>query len=267
MKSPRLRAIATALCALVLPGCSDAETPAPEAPAASAIPREPLGLMTSLPLYWPLGADFSELAQGGGERPWQRALLERRFELVPLDTLSPIPGLSPGDRETDPLAGLERLAVIQPRGLSAADNVALDDWVRGGGELLLVLDPILSGDYDVPLGDPRRPVDTALIPPVLKRWGLAITAELHENRDEGIRTVALGNGQITVVHSGTIAPVTGNSACEILAQGTLARCTIGQGRVTVLADAALFEHRDLAGERGEHQSRVLDAAFSGQDRG
>ena len=63
-------------------------------------------------------------------------MIEARYTLQPLDTLSPVPALSPDAPDTDPLAGLERLAVIQPRGLSPADNVALDQWVRGGGRLL-----------------------------------------------------------------------------------------------------------------------------------
>ena len=62
--------------------------------------------------------------------PWQRTALEAAYAIEPLDTLASVPGISPDAPETDPLAGLQRLAVIQPRGLSPADNVALDDWVR-----------------------------------------------------------------------------------------------------------------------------------------
>lgn len=158
---------------LAVAGCSatPAEAP-PDAPVnTTAQGRAPLGLMTSLPLYWPLGAGVAEIAVGTAGLPWQRSAIEARYALVPRDTLSPIPGLSPNAPDTDPLAGLDRLAMIQPRGLSPADNVALDNWVRGGGRLLLVLDPALTGEYDLPLGDPRRPVDAALIPPVAARWG------------------------------------------------------------------------------------------------
>lgn len=89
--------------------------------------------MTSLPLYWRLGADVADIASGNALVPWQRQAMERRFDLVPLDTLSPIPALTPDEPETDPLAELDYLAIIQPRGLSPADNVALDEWVRAGG--------------------------------------------------------------------------------------------------------------------------------------
>ena len=97
--------------------------------------------------------------------------MARSYALEPLDTLSPIPALAADQPDLDPLAGLRRIAIIQPRGLSASDNVAVDGWVRAGGRLLLVLDPALTGEYDLPLGDPRRPVDTALIPPVANAWG------------------------------------------------------------------------------------------------
>ena len=66
-----------------------------------------LGLMTSLPLYWPLGANVAAIASGNAPVPWQRQAMERRFELVPLDTLSPIPALTPDEPETDPLAELD----------------------------------------------------------------------------------------------------------------------------------------------------------------
>ncbi|MEM8723897.1 MAG: hypothetical protein AAGE86_00100 [Pseudomonadota bacterium] len=258
------RAAIAALALLTLSACEETRDCGGAATKAAEAERElpKLGLMTSLPIYWSIDADISNLAQGNGEKPWQRELLEKQFELVPLDTLSTIPGLSPDDPETDPLAGLERLAVIQPRGLSPADNVALDDWVRGGGELLLVLDPILSGDYDVALGDPRLPVKNTLIPPLVERWGLKIGVRFHETWEAGIRSAALGDGEFVVVHGGELEVIDPAAAdCRVLASATIARCAVGKGVVTLLADAALFEHSDIAGEEGEHLKLVLDFAF------
>lgn len=242
---------AAALLALLVAGCDRA--PAAPAPQESAVPREKLGLMTSLPIYWPLGAGVADIAAGRAPVPWQRAALEQAFVLEPLDTLSPIPGLTPDAPETDPLAGLDRLAVIQPRGLSPADNVALDDWVRGGGRLLLVLDPLLTGEYDLPLGDPRRPADTALIPPVVARWGLKVSvpsADTPES-DYGTRDLPGGialpfaqPGQIEILPDGARTCALANG------QSIMATCRIGKGRVTLLADAALFEHPEAAGEGG-----------------
>ena len=220
--------------------------------------RPKLGLMTSLPLYWPLGADLAAIASGAAELPWQRRVLEQGYELVPLDTLSPIPGLSPDDAETDPLVGLKHLAVIQPRGLSPADNVALDAWVRAGGHLLLVLDPLLTGEYALALGDPRRPADTALIPPVVERWGLAVA---FDDAQQSPRDARIGDDHFTVEQAGKVSTLTEGKDCALLGEGVAARCRIGAGTVTLFADAALFEHRELAGPNGESIQSLMDLGW------
>jgi hypothetical protein len=216
--------------------------------------------MTSLPLYWPLGAGVEEIAAGRALVPWQRAALEQDWVIEPLDTLSPIPGLTPNAPETDPLAGLTRLAVIQPRGLSPADNVALDDWVRRGGHLLMVLDPFLTGDYDLPLGDPRRPADTALIPPVAARWGLEVSYAVHEN--DG--TASLPEGLVLpLVQPGLIAVLPeAQDRCALAGErAVMATCRIGKGKVTLLADAAIFEHPESSGEGGATLRALVAAAL------
>jgi len=220
--------------------------------------------MTSLPLYWPLDAEFGDLAQGNGAKPWQRDLIEQEFELVLLDTLSPIPTISPDGAETDPLVGLDRLAIVQPRGLSPADNLALDDWVREGGHLLLVLDPMLTGEYEYPLGDPRRPIDSALIPPLVKRWGMEITFD--ETQDFKLQEAPLGIGHIWYALPGKITrEQTPLSSCQLSVYDTVARCFIGKGRVTIVADAASFEHAPNEVEdsyaRRAPLLNVLDFAF------
>lgn len=218
---------------------------APDTAEMATLPEPPkdrprLGLMTSLPIYWPLGSDIATIASGEAQPPWQRRLLEQRYELVPLDTLSPIAGLSPDAPETDPLAGLDHLAIIQPRGLSPADNVALDEWVRAGGQLLLVLDPMLTGHYEAALGDPRRPTDAALIPPVVERWGLAVSYDPEQSQE--VENVAYGNGTVMRSLAGEISLIEGAGGdCDIQAEGMLAQCRVGEGLVTLLADAATFE--------------------------
>lgn len=224
-------------------------------------PRSELGLMTSLPLYWPLGAELGALASGKAPIPWQRAAIERRFEIVPLDTLAPIPALEPGAPDQDPLGALERIAIIQPRGLSPTDNVALDRWVREGGELLLVLDPALTGHYDLALGDPRLPSLAALIPPVVERWGMRISFD--EAQPAEPTALEFEAARLPLLLSGMIARTpAARDRCTIAALPALARCRIGQGRVTLLADAALLEHRTLAGEEAEAIAALLDLAFT-----
>jgi hypothetical protein len=258
--------LAAGLLALV--GCNPAPADELAAPTDSAAP---LGLMTSLPLYWGEGADVADLAAGRGGVPWQRAALETRYAIRPLDTLSPVPALSPDAPDSDPLAGLTRLAVIQPRGLSPSDNVALDRWVRGGGRLLLALDPALTGAYDLPLGDPRRPVDAALIPPVVERWGLAVSFD--EGQTPVVTYVPLsettevgaGGGARPVPFplalAGRIALDAATADCVLQADAAMAVCRVGRGRVTLIADAALFEHAELAGTDGAGLLAVMAAAF------
>ena len=255
MPRPRNR-LALACGLLALAGCS------PDAPpAADPGERYPLGLMTSLPLYWADNAQIADLAAGRRPPPWQRGVIEARYTLQPLDTLSPVPALSPDAPDTDPLAGLERLAVIQPRGLSPADNVALDQWVRGGGRLLLVLDPALTGEYEAPLGDPRRPVDSALIPPVVARWGLAVAFD--EAQDATVKRAALGKAQLPLALAGTITITDPAAAvCALLAGGAVATCRVGKGKVTLVADAAVFEHPELAGEGGATLRALLVASLN-----
>ncbi|MFM7403388.1 MAG: DUF4350 domain-containing protein [Erythrobacter sp.] len=252
----RNRGVCAALAAAVLvllPACDAAPQQAAEATVT-------IGLMSSLPLTFPLGADIAAIANGSVPVPWQRAALGADYRIEPLDTLSPTPALSADAVALDPLAGLTRLAVIQPRGLSPTDNVALDNWVRGGGRLLLALDPALTGMYDLSLGDPRRPVESALIPPVVERWGLAI--RFDEEQTEALTSASLGETTLPLVLSGTVVitdPAAGQ--CTLDAGGAAARCRIGQGHVTLIADAAIFEDEELAGQGGKALRAVVAEAF------
>ena len=265
MSIARNRLIILAACLALPAGCGKWSPESEPVERSAEVERPALGLMTSLPLYWPLGAEMSEILNGTAEQPWQRPLLESRYELVLLDTLSPIPALSPDKPDSDPLAGLERLAVIQPRGLSPADNVALDQWVRAGGHLLLVLDPMLTGEYDLALGDPRRPVDTALIPPVVARWGLAVGFD--ETQERTVEYAQLPGGRVPMLMEGFSRVAGGDggvNGCTSTAQEMkIARCEhVGKGTVTLINDAAVFEHRELAGDNGAAIAALLDFAFT-----
>lgn len=231
--------------------------------------RQPLGLMTSLPLYWPLGVEMETLVSDDIELPWVRARLERRYHLVPLDSfVEPDDGLAPEDNDAlaaAPLDDLDRLLVVQPRAVGSADNVALDQWVRDGGRLLYVLDPMLAGEYEVLWGDPSHPIVNALVPPVFARWGLRV--QFVEAQPFALRELDYGAGQIPVLMAGEflIAPlgddaseddIAARGQCELLAQGAVARCSVGKGRVTAVADAALFE-LPRADDRAEQQFDML----------
>lgn len=204
------------------------------------IQREPLGLMTSMPIYWADGAELNDLVSGKAEVPWVRRTLETRYELAPLDALVATAD-SQGDAPSkSPLVNLRNLLIVQPRGLSPADNVALDDWVQAGGHLFIVLDPMLTGTYAVPLGDPRHPTPAALIPPVIECWGML--AFFDERQSLELSDVETRLGPIPTMMAGTteLTPK-GERHCQLDGEGLMATCRIGKGRVTLLADAVLFE--------------------------
>lgn len=225
------------------------------------VERQPLGLVTSLPIYWAEGGDIATIIGDDAEMPWQRRLLEDRYHLVPLDSLAPMPSTVGDQAATAPLTQIDRLLIAQPRGLSPADNVALDEWVRGGGRLLYILDPMLTGDYAAPLGDPRNPVFAALIPPVFKRWGLSV--QFDERQPLEPVEVETGTVTIPVMMAGQLLQLhSGDNHCQLEGKGILAECRIGKGKVTVLADAFLLEspEGDVEGS-GEALNALTIRAF------
>lgn len=232
--------------------------------AARPVDRPRLGLMTSLPIYWPEGADMVAMIEGEGELPWVRQALEESYAITPLDTLSP--SGDGGTASVDPLAGIDRLLIAQPRGLSPQDNVALDNWVRAGGRLLLVIDPMLTGQYAVPLGDPRHPQSVGLIPPVVVRWGLHINFDERQPLEP--RLESYGEGEVPVLLSGEAILVqpgpdadeeaqAARGDCRVLGDGVAAACKVGKGRVMLLADANLLE---LSGPDGDGEGYLRQLA-------
>lgn len=193
-------------------------------------PRPALGLMTSLPIYWPESASVTETLDRGAEPHWVRSDLEETFRLEPLDTLDPTS-----------LRPLDALLLAQPRPLSPPENVALDDWVRGGGHLLLFADPFLTEESRFPLGDKRRPQDVALLSPILARWGLELTFD--DRQDDGDHANQFAGTAVPVRLAGKWrwqapgAP----ASCTLEASALIARCAVGQGSVLAVADAAVLE--------------------------
>jgi hypothetical protein len=213
--------------------------------------RPPLGLFTSLPVYWGENADIGEaLAGSAGARHWARAALEEEYRLVPLDTL-----------EGDELKSLDRLIMAQPRALVPVENVALDDWVRAGGQLLLFADPMLTEHSRFALGDRRRPQDVVVLSPILRRWGLEM--QFDENQPER-RQVAFGEGlTVPVALAGTMTkvPPGAPAECELTAGGLVASCRIGQGAVMVIADAELLDHEGGQDDEPRLLAELVERAF------
>lgn len=180
--------------------------------ARTPLERPTLALLTSLPLVF--GESFG--LDSGGSAAMTR--LEQRYNVQPI-------GVADGKS----LEGQRLLLMAHPRAQPAEVLVELDEWVRSGGRVLLLADPRLDWPSERPLGDVLRPppafVDTGL----LGHWGLRLSGP----QPEGPATV--GNDELSVLASspGKLE----SRICAIAGQGFVARCTIGRGKATIIADA------------------------------
>ena len=196
-----------ALVLLLLVSCREA-TPA----KATDQSKPELFLLTPLPLVWN--------EQFGLDQPGSPAFerLAQDYKVTPVD----LPGELP--------AGALLLAA-QPRALPAAELVALDAWVRRGGRILLLADPMLEWPSELPLGDPARPPiafpDTGL----LQHWGVRLEAP----EERGPRQSTIGGQNVLTASPGTL--VRSGGGCAVADNGLLARCKLGRGRATIIADA------------------------------
>ncbi len=214
-------------------------------------PSTPIGLFTSLPILWNDNPDLGHELRSDNPVHWAKAVLAGHGKIVALDTLT----TAPGPRS---LAGLGRLVIAQPRVLSPQENVALDDWVRGGGRLLLVADPAYTEESRLALGDPRRPQAAALLSPILTRWGLELQFDADQPLAEHDRDVM--GVTVPVALPGRFL-TRGQANCRLWGDGLAVTCAIGQGRVLALADAALLERDDPSGQRTSAFDQMLDSAF------
>ena len=224
---------------------TEAPPPAPAEPAP--IDRPSLALFGTIPIYWGEGDGMEDVLAGTATAHWARALLERRHALHPLATLLD------GD-----LAGHHALLIAQPRVLSPAENVALDRWIRGGGQVLLFADPLLSAESRHPLGDRRRPQDVVLLSPLLRHWGLDLRFAADQPPDRQVREIA----GMLLPHqlSGTFGLLSDSTGCALQGAEILADCALGGGRVVILADAALLDlYHPAAGAEEALEALVLRA--------
>jgi hypothetical protein len=187
-------------------------------PAEVEQAKPALLLLTSLPLI------FNEQFSLEGGSPALKAL-QSRYRVVPISTTSPAE-LAKG-----------RLALLAQPAAQAPENlVALDDWVRRGGRVLLLADPMLEWPSDRPLGDPLRPppmfVDTGL----LQHWGL----RLDSPDQRGAAARRLGGYEVLTASPGALA-----GKCAVSPDRLVAHCSVGKGRAIVVADADLLDTPDL----------------------
>jgi hypothetical protein len=222
-----------AALALVGRGRDDGIGPRPEAQ------RPPLMLLTSLPLI------FSErftLHEGGS-----RALtaIEARYRVVPIATT-----------DAASLKQARLLLLAHPLAQPAETLVDLDRWVRAGGRVLLLADPRLEWPSERPLGDKLRPPPAFADTGLLAHWGLRLDAP----DEAGPRQLQLGSRPIVAWSPGALS-----GSCSIGEAGFVARCRIGKGKATVVADAD-FLNVDLLDGPTENNLDALVAELAALER-
>jgi hypothetical protein len=229
-----LAAIAAALGVAVL--SSRGPAPLPPRPAAQ---RPTLLLLTSLPLLF--NEDFS--LSGGGSAALTR--LETRYKVVPISVADP-----------SELTKGRLLLMAQPLAQPAEDLVALDNWVRRGGRVLLLADPMLEWPSKRPLGDVLRPPPTFMDTGLLAHWGLRLDAP----DERGPAERKLGGFDVLTDSPGSLA-----GSCSLSADRLVARCRIAKGEATIVADADLLDVNQL-GPKAKHNLDGLIAELASLER-
>jgi hypothetical protein len=170
-------------------------------------------LLTSLPLMF--SEDFS--LEGGGSAALKK--LHSRYRVVPISVT-----------DQSELAKGRLLMMAQPHAQTAENLVALDEWVRRGGRVLLLADPMLEWPSKRALGDPQRPPPMFADTGLLLHWGVRLDAP-----DKRGPARELGGHRVASVSPGLLY-----GGCAITADRMVARCKVGRGEATVVADADLL---------------------------
>ena len=236
MTRARLRALAAGFVLIVAGALAFAKLREPAVPQPSSRPT--LLLLTSLPILF--GEDFSVESTGS---PILSAL-QSRYR---------VKSISVTDRAE--LAKGRLLLMAQPLAQPAEDLVDLDNWVRGGGHLLLLADPSLEWPSKRPLGDRLRPQPMFMDTGLLAHWGLRLDAP----DERGPRSMRLGSYTVLAASPGRLF-----GRCRISADRLVADCRIGRGRAVIVADADLL-NVEYHGPGASHNVEALLAQLDAMD--
>lgn len=156
-------------------------------------------------------------------RYWQE-----RYDMAAVDSLENLAALNP-----------DIVILAQPRAMDPADLTDLDAWVRAGGVVIILTDPDLVWPSHLPLGDPRRPLTSGFLSPLLGHWGLELVG-VAGNSAEVVK-LRFGDYVFASRGVGKLEPVKASEAsgvnCDWSAADFLVQCSVGQGQATIVADA------------------------------
>jgi hypothetical protein len=224
--------VAGLIAAAALAFVANRKAAAPPPPANADVAAKPtLMLLTTLPLVF-----AEKFGLEGGGSPALVALA-MRYKVTPI-----------GIADARALERGRLLLMAHPRAQPAEALVDLDNWVRKGGRLLLLADPMLEWHSERPLGDPFRPPPAFADTGLLQHWGLRLDAP----DDRGPRERTLGGQAILTVSPGSLV-----GRCAISGDRLVAHCRIGQGEATIVADADFLDVDHLDGPTASNLNAML----------
>ena len=193
--------------------------------------RPPLMLLTTLPLIFSEGFTLHE----GGSKAL--SAIETRYRVIPIATT-----------DAASLSQARLLLLAHPLAQPAEALVDLDRWIRQGGRTLLLADPRLEWPSERALGDKLRPPPSFADTGLLAHWGLRLDAP----EEAGPRKLQLGGRPIAAWSPGVLS-----GSCRIGEAGFVARCRIGRGQATVVADADFLNVDQLDGPTENNLDALL----------
>ena len=138
--------------------------------------------------------------------------------------------------------------MAQPLAQTAENLVALDEWVRRGGRVLLLADPLLEWPSKRPLGDPLRPPPMFADTGLLAHWGLRLDAP----DQRGPMKASLGGFHIITISPGQLY-----GRCVISADRLAADCHLSGGEAIVVADADFIDTDRLGAEAAHNLDGLI----------
>jgi hypothetical protein len=232
--SARLLTIGLVVLSLIGAAAFALVRPSPEIDISPRENKPRLMLLTTLPLMFP--EEFS--LEGSGSKAL--TALETRYRVVPVSTT-----------DTRSLGQGRMLLMAHPLAQPAESLVELDRWVQEGGRLLLLADPKLDWPSKRPLGDRLRPPPAFADTGLLAHWGLS----LAKSEIDGPLSAEVGPNFVVFSSPGELRKE--RADCDLEAKGIVARCRIGRGRVTVIADADWLNVENRSKEEGRDESLGL----------
>jgi len=208
------------------------------APSSASKPLA-VGVITALPLFWPEGAEARDLLmrEGPGKAPSPPPVPVMHHRAVPIDHV-----------DEAALGQVDAVLLAQPRLLQPMELVRLDAWVRAGGRMLVLADPLLVWPGSLPPADPRRAPLTSLLDPLLTHWGLRL--EPADPARHGMERRLLASGHALMLAGASrfsvLAEADGRMDgvdCALAERGLMALCSVGRGEVRLVADADLIDDR------------------------